>query len=256
MPVINSRLICDVFMDETYLTEAIILNRQPFKEDDLQITVYSRERGRLFLVARGGRKAKSKLAAHLEPLCRTEIMVVRGRHYDYAGSAVSVDCYGKLKSDYEKVSAANMAVKKIIQTVKEGMPDKNIFEIISALLNELNEGILNPKLAAAFFSLQLLARQGLAPELNYCVLHRGKITPNGNRFDFVRSGLVCPQCRAAAGNFPAMTQSNLQISDDCIKIMRLVLSEDFNRLKKIKCSAKLEAEIISLVDKYYQYATS
>lgn len=233
-------------MDETYLTEAIILNRQPYKEDDLQVTVYSRDRGKLFLVARGGRKAKSKLAAHLEPLCRTEIMVVRGRHYDYAGSAVSADCYARLKSDYEKVSAASLVSKRIIQTVKEGAPDEDVYELLSDLLLELNSGKLSPKLAAAFFSLKFLGFLGLAPELNTCVLHREKIQPGGNRFDFARSGLICPKCRASTGSLP--------IADDSIKIMRLVLSEDFNRLKKIKCGAKIETEIISLVDKYYQYA--
>jgi len=233
-------------MDETYLTEAIVLNRQPFKEDDLQVTVYSHDRGKLFLIARGGRKAKSKLAAHLEPLCRTEIMVVRGRHYDYAGSAVSADCYAQIKSEYEKISAASKAANYLVKSVKEGVPDKEIFELMRDLLKELNTGKLNPELATAFFSLDLLALLGLAPELHHCVLHRGKITPGGNRFDFARSGLICPKCRISVGSLP--------ITDDSIKIIRLVLDEDFNKLKKIKCSAKIEAEIISLVDKYYQYA--
>ena len=233
-------------MDETYLTEAIILNRQPFREDDLQITVYSRDRGKLFLVARGGHKAKSKLAAHLEPLCRAEIMVVRGRHYDYAGSAVSANCYADLKSDYEKISSAGIAANAIIKTVKEGVPDEGIFDLLRDFLSELNSGKLNPELAAAFFLLELLAHLGLSPEVHNCVLRREKIEPGGNRFDFARSGLICPKCRASAGS--------LTISDDSIKIIRLVLSENFSRLKKIKCSAKIEAEIISLVNKYYQYA--
>jgi DNA repair protein RecO (recombination protein O) len=248
-------------MDETYLTEAIILNRQPYKEDDLQVTAYSRDRGKLFLIARGGRKAKSKLAAHLEPLCRTEIMVVRGRHYDYAGSAVSADCFARLKSDYEKVSVAMSATKQIIRAVKEGVPDENIFELICSLFNELNSGKISPGLAAAFFSLKFLSLLGLAPELYRCVLGREKISPGGNQFDFARSGVICPKCRASAGSLPGSRNSKaefslpgLPISDDSIKIMRLVLSENFGRLKKIKTSAKIEAEIIKLADLFYQYS--
>ena len=249
-------------MDQTYLTEAIILNRQPFREDDLQITVYSRDRGKLFLVARGGRKAKSKLAAHLEPLCRTEIMVVRGRRYDYAGSAVSADCFGLLKSDLEKINAANKAAKMIVGSVKEGVPDEGIYNLTLDLLNELNRGKLKPTLVSAFFTLKFLSRLGLAPELYHCVLHREKIQPGGNRFDFARSGIVCPKCHASTGSLPEMShpvpslskESNLPISDNSIKIMRLVLQQDFGQLKKIKTGVKIETEIIKLIDLFYQYS--
>jgi len=235
-------------MDETYLTEAIILNRQPFREDDLQITAYTRDRGKLFLVARGGKKAKSKLAAHLEPLCHAEIMVVRGRRYDYAGSAISNDCFGRLKSDYDKISAATKAAKMIMGSVKEGVPDDDIFELLHDLLKELSAGKLNPALVTAFFSLKLLSFLGLAPELNSCVLGREKIQPGGNRFDFVRSGLICPRCRASAGSLP--------VTDDSIKIIRLAMNGDFSQLKKIKTGVKIETEIIELADLYYKYSAN
>ena len=233
-------------MEETYLTEVITLNRQTFREDDLQATVYSRDRGKLFLIARGGKKAKSKLAAHLEPLCRTEIMVVRGWRYDYAGSAVSVDCHRQLKSDYDKISAAMLSVKKIVQTVREGVPDDNLFMLLRDFLKELNTGVLNPALAAAFFSLKFLALSGFGPELYHCVSDRKKIAPGGNRFDFVKSGIVCPHCRASAGSLP--------ITDDSIKIMRLVINEDFGQLKKVKTSVKIDEEIIRLADFFYKHS--
>ena len=47
-------------MEETYNTKAIILNRQPFRERDSRVTIFSLERGKLILVARGTKKITSK----------------------------------------------------------------------------------------------------------------------------------------------------------------------------------------------------
>ena len=43
-------------MEETFYTRAIILKRSPWRENDSKVTVYSLERGRLELVARGTKK--------------------------------------------------------------------------------------------------------------------------------------------------------------------------------------------------------
>jgi len=43
-----------------YNLQAIILKRQIFREDDLLVTVYSLERGKLILQAKGAKKIKSR----------------------------------------------------------------------------------------------------------------------------------------------------------------------------------------------------
>ncbi|MFH1822239.1 MAG: recombination protein O N-terminal domain-containing protein [Patescibacteria group bacterium] len=43
-------------MEETYTTKAIVLNRQPFRENDSRVVVYSFEQGKMELVARGTKK--------------------------------------------------------------------------------------------------------------------------------------------------------------------------------------------------------
>ena len=49
-------------MDETYNFEAIVLNRYAFRESDSRVILYSREKGKLELVARGTKKIKSKIS--------------------------------------------------------------------------------------------------------------------------------------------------------------------------------------------------
>ena len=223
-------------MEETYRIKAIILNRKPFRESDLSVTVYSAEIGKQILVARGAKKFRSKAAAHLEPICLTEIMVVRGKQFDYIGSAVSD------KENLEKIEAGGRAVFWLNKLVKEGESDFQIFELVKEYLETLNQIDLKiePELFADFFILKLLESLGYKPELHQCVLCKKKIMPGGNSYNFLKSGLVCKSCSAG--------QIFLTISDDCIKLLRVILDKKFAILNNIKASDSLKIETKKIIN--------
>ncbi|MFH1896595.1 MAG: recombination protein O N-terminal domain-containing protein, partial [bacterium] len=55
--------------------EAIILSRREFGEADAYLTVFSKEEGKLSLLAKGIRRVSSRRAPHLETFSRSEIYV-------------------------------------------------------------------------------------------------------------------------------------------------------------------------------------
>ena len=229
-------------MEETYRIKAIILNRKPFRESDLSVTVYSAEIGKQILVARGAKKFRSKAAAHLEPICLTEIMVVRGKQFDYIGSAVSDNCFIKIKENLEKIEAAGRAVFWLNKLVKEGESDQQIFELLKEYLETLDK--INLKIEsesfANFFILKLLENLGYRPELHQCVLCKNKILPGGNSYNFLKSGLVCKSC--------SKTENFLTVSDDCIKLLRVILDKKFAILNNIKASESLIIETKNVIN--------
>ena len=95
-------------MEDTYNTKAIILRRTPYRESDLRLTVYTPEHGKKILIARGALKQKAKLTGHLEPLVLSDVMIVRGKNYDYIGSAQGKKFYLNIKSDLEKTKYASL----------------------------------------------------------------------------------------------------------------------------------------------------
>ncbi len=50
-----------------YVTEAIVLEREPMGELDLRITFFTRDFGKIVSKAKSARKVSSKLSPHLEP---------------------------------------------------------------------------------------------------------------------------------------------------------------------------------------------
>ncbi len=239
-------------MDETYTTKAIILNRQPFREADSKTIVYTLDKGKLELIARSTKKIKSKLAGHLEPFCLSDLMIVRGKQFDYIGGAVSENCYGAIKSDLEKLIFAGKAINIFNRLVKLGEKDEAVFKLLQETLDTLNNRQkinIGYELLFNFFVLRLMAQLGHKPELYNCVVCRKKIAPNENRFDLSKGGLVCLECQKNNKN-----KQVLLISTDCIKVLRLAIENDFSRLTKLKISdilAKAINNIICSFQKFY-----
>ena len=236
-------------MEETYCTKAIILGRTDFREYDSRTIVYSLDRGKLDLVARGVKKIKSKLAAHLEPFNLAEIMVVRGRRFDYIGAVSSQNCFPRIKGDLAKLAAAGKAVNTFNKLVKAEEADKEVFFLLEEFLEFLDSNKLkiSSDLWASFFTLKILAQLGYRPELYNCVICNNKITPGKNLFNLSQGGLIGRECLSREGN------DALTISDDGIKLLRAVVDNGFTKLKNLKISAKLETEIKDIISSFFQY---
>lgn len=237
-------------MEETYLTQGIVLNRRAFDEDGSRVIIYTEDKGKLELVARGTKKIKSKLAGHLEPFCLADIMVVRGKHYDYIGNAVSRNCYSQIKSDLVKLAIAGKAIKIFDKIIKIGQADREIFKNLKSFLEILNRNSAssNQDLLSYFFIFKIMISLGYEPQLYNCAICRSKIKPSGNRFNFKRGGLVCPGCGIKVKGEKAVV-----ISDDSIKLLRLAKDLDLIKLMKIKINNKLKSELINIVGSFLSH---
>lgn len=127
-------------MPQTMSTPAISLAYRPWKEQDLLVTVYTLEQGKVELMVKSGRRLTSKMAAHLEPFTLLELMIIEGKGLPTAAAASSRNCYASLKNDYDKLVAAGFAIRHFNRLVREGQRDDKLFHLLAdffALLNEV-----------------------------------------------------------------------------------------------------------------------
>ncbi len=234
-------------MDETFTAKAIVLSRQPYRENDSRTVVYSLEYGRLELVARGTNAIKSKLAGHIEPFCLSDFMIVRGRHCRYIGAAACRDSFARLKADLTKLETAGIACGIVLQTTREGEADEELFCLLENFLQFLNQHDLMPQAGDLFlhiFILKLLAALGYQPELYACSACGKNLDSASASFDPTRGGLLCTQC---------VRNKRLTISAECVSFLKLIISESFFNLSKIKLSEQAQNEIIFNIKSFFQY---
>ncbi|MFH1233049.1 MAG: DNA repair protein RecO [Patescibacteria group bacterium] len=250
-------------MDETYRVKTAILYRRSFGENNTIVTVYTAEKGKMELIARGAKKIKSKLSAHLEPISLAEVMVVRGRHYDYIGSAISENCYFNLKNNLAKIKAAGEIIRVLNLIVKAGDSDKGIFALLISYWDFLNsadnenppaplcqggEKEFDYDLFVQLFIFKLLIKLGHQPELYHCVICRNKILPTNNKFDLAKGGVVCAKCLPQAEK-----KYQLTISENSIKMLRLADKSGFKQLAKISVNNSIKKEIINIISSFLNY---
>lgn len=224
-------------MDSTFPTTAIILNRYDWREADRLVSVYTKEYGRLTLLSRGARKLNSKLAAHLEPINLSRLLVVKGKGFDYVGAALIEEPFLGIKQDLNKLYFAGQALFHFNSLVREGAADPVLFSWLEKWLYNLDiaegEKEMNKddgRFRLALFLWRLFELLGHGPQLNLCVACGQPISPGKNYFDFARGGLICPSCRSKKSDFVSGNDV-LPISDNCIKLLRLASGGSWQNLK-------------------------
>lgn len=219
-------------MEVTYKTKGIVLRREPYNENDSRVFVYTRDFGKLDLIARGTQKLSSKLVSHIEPLNLCEIMVVRGKQYDYLGTIISEEVFAGVKDDYDKTVTAGEILKLVNDAVKEKQAEPEIFLLLQEFFKILNNGHI---LKSAFI-LKFLALLGYAPELDKCVVCSRQLQPGGNSFSYAAGGVVCGGCR----------QGEPLLSDGAINTIRLILTAPLGIAAHTTVNENLAAEVISV----------
>lgn len=245
-------------MEESKKTSALILNRQPYREFDSLVTVYTPDFGKLNLVARGTQKLQSKLAGHIEPLTIADLMIIAGRGFDYIGSAVSREVYAGIRQDLNKLYYAGQALKLFNRLVKEGEAEAGLFFLLADWLEVLNHfpdfNKDKGELFLGFFIWQFLAALGYKPEMYKCLVSGEEIRPGQSYFNLAKGGLVCQKCfEEQQTSFRFISAELLPISDNCVKIIRFILAGKFSQAEKIKIDKKLIRELMAITDGFIKF---
>ena len=168
------------------------------------LTVFSLEKGRMSLCAKGARSVKSQLLGVSQPFALSEI-VTGGSRGNYISSAQLLNGFFGLQSDILRVSAATYMCQLIETVTEEDAPDENLFRLLcwSLAVLEKSEAHLSPLMACAF-ALKLMGVSGMAPRLEGCI--RCGEEKDYYRFDYAEGGLVCTDCEGGT-DMPALKAS-------------------------------------------------
>ena len=177
----------------TYRALGLTLRRSPVREADLLTVIYTREHGKLELLARRAQRLTNKLMGHLEPLTLVRVSVARGRSMDQVTEAEVVDAFPGVKSGYEN-SARGLYVAELVDGFSAlSAPNAELFNLVVQTLETLGTAA-NADLALRYFDLQLLRLSGFLPELYQCVECGEELEPDRHRFAAGAGGTLCTQC--------------------------------------------------------------
>lgn len=118
-------------------TEAIVLHSRRFGDTSRIVTVYSRELGKIGLVAKGARTTASALGSALEPLghVRCQVYHTKNRELHTVSKAESVSTRRQLQQSYEHLRSGLLMCELVMRTQELDQADDEIFDLLRKALD-------------------------------------------------------------------------------------------------------------------------
>ena len=230
----------------TYRALGVTLRRSPVREADLLTGMYTREHGKLELLARGAQRLTSKLMGHLEPLTLVRVSIARGRSMDQVIEAEVINAFPAVRNGYEN-SARGLYVAELVDGFSAlSAANAELFNLTVQTLEALGTAG-NPDLSLRYFDLQLLRLSGFMPELYHCVECGAELEPGRHRFAVGSGGALCADC----GPTDVVVRP---LSLPALKLLRLLhRTESAGALPALSVPPPLEREVRETLAATLQY---
>lgn len=232
--------------ERLYRTDALILRRADFGEADRLITVYTPNRGKLRLLAKGVRKTSSRKAGHVELFMLTNMLVAQGRTWDIISQAEIVESYRDLREDLDKTSHAYYLAELLDRFTEEHDANAPLFELLALTLTHLNY-LDDPFMALRYFEMHLLSLTGFQPQLHFCVACQEALEPiDNNYFHRVDGGVLCPTHGEPRPNAEIIPLAVL-------KVLRFLQTEPWEKVLKLQLTPNTRHHVESLLLDYITF---
>lgn len=149
-----------------YHERGVVLRTHKLGEADRIITFLTRDRGKVRAVAKGVRKTKSRFGGRLEPPTHVDLLLYEGRELDIVTQAETLDHFGPLRDDYERLSRAVSMLEAADQVVQERQANPQLYRMLVGALQALATRD-TPLVVPAFF-LKVLSLEGYRPQVDEC----------------------------------------------------------------------------------------
>ncbi len=227
-------------------TQGFILKKNDIGEADRLFTIFTKDFGKLELLARAERKIKSKLRAGLELFYLSEIEFIQGKAYKTLTDAILIDKFGNLRKSLKPLAIASKISEVLDRLVKGQELDKKLWHLLKETFEKLNDQETKPEtcnLIYYYFLWNFLSLLGYQIEFYRCSSCQKKLIPENIYFSFKKGGLICGSCGKRE-------KLESPVSLNAIKLIRILLKNDLSALSRLKID-KNDFDSLKEISNYY-----
>lgn len=208
--------------------EGIILSRRNIGEADRLLNIFTKEKGKIKVVARGARRIKSKLACQIEPFAHGDFQVIEGKTFYILTGAEATCTYLDSHRDIDLYRSISYIHEITDISYQEEEPNTDLYQVLGQLTKEMvRSGNTGP--LVAYFEIKLLSSLGYRPNYTICRKCQKPITERAE-YAGDYEGVFCGNC----GKGKLITKNTLKL----LRYMSDAKIEDIVRLN-------IEAEELS-----------
>jgi len=120
-----------------YSSEGIVLARRNYSEADRILVVYSKNYGKIHLIAKGVRKTSSRKRGSLEIFSNIKFSAARGKNLDILTEAEIVDSFPTIRKNLKKVAVGYYLMEVIGRVTREDEKNVELYSLLTEYLDKL-----------------------------------------------------------------------------------------------------------------------
>ncbi|WP_240376599.1 DNA repair protein RecO [Bacillus piscicola] len=222
--------------------EGIVLRTIAYGETNVILRLYTREAGKISLMARGAKKPKSKLRAIAQPLVYGMFLYYKSTGMSTLNQGDPIDSFRFIREDLLKTAYASYMAELLDKVTEEKEINPYLFELFLRLIQHMNDDN-DPEVLIRIFEIKMLAQAGIKPELNHC--SRCRRTEGTFSFSVKEGGFLCQLCQHTDPH-------RIHIQPRTVELLRTFYYLNIERLGEISLRPATKRELKLVLESYYE----
>jgi len=123
-----------------YIVHGIVLKRRNVGEADRIVSIFTKEYGKIRVIAKGIRRITSRRAAHLEVFRSVVVTLHKGKTLDIVTEVQSTALLDTISSHVQKISFAYYLCELVDRLLPEHQEHADVFDLATNAFHALNRG--------------------------------------------------------------------------------------------------------------------
>ncbi len=221
--------------------EGIVIRTSDYGESNKVVTIFTREWGKVGVMARGAKKPNSRLSAVTQLFTYGYFLVQKGTGLGSLQQGEMISSMRGIREDIFLTAYASYIVELTDKSTEDKKSNPFLFELLYQTLNYINEEY-DPEILMHIFELKMLSVLGLHPILNQCSVCGS--TDGNFSFSIREGGFICHRCLEK-------DPYHIKLSISVVKLLRLFYYFDLSRLGTISVKDDTKAELKRVISAYY-----
>ena len=155
-------------MGHIFQTDAVVLRSMDYRETSQIVTLFTREKGKMTVLAKGSRTAKSKYGATLQPLSYIQAVVYykATREIQTLGETAHLSLFSRIRAGLDKLMIGMRMVELVQALLQIEEENDQAYRLLVDTLMHLDAETENTENLWPFFQVQLAAILGFQPMIN------------------------------------------------------------------------------------------
>ena len=193
--------------------KGLVLKTMQRTDSDRLIVLFTAERGKITVCAKGSRSSKNKILPCIEPFAYSEFVLYEKDGFFWIKEAVLLENFYSIREDVVKLALASYICEVLDITVYENMQELELLRLGLNSLYAISTDLRSMKMIKAVFEMRAAALLGFAPSVNACsVCH----SHSGTEFwlSLHDGEAVCSRCREKSFKEFLNSRTSVNVEDE------------------------------------------